>query len=217
MQILAEIAEYVRNLAALSKIVPPDQLVVAVLGTIFVGVVLGGGAGFLWGYFRNPKRTEKPTIDPPTEPPLPVPTCDCDHIKRLETELDKDADGIWRFHPTKLPMDTLKILHDGAMRVVVFLNQKGGVAKTTTTVNLAAYFARLGKRVLVIDLDYQASATGMLLQAAGLKNRLSAVDDVIATGNAATIKEAADLSSNLGSIDLLAAGVSSLSDLGRIG
>ena len=47
-------------------------------------------------------------------------------------------------------------------KITVFANQKGGVGKTTTAVNLGAYLAEAGKRILLVDFDPQGNTTSSL-------------------------------------------------------
>ncbi|HRK30570.1 MAG TPA: AAA family ATPase [Tepidisphaeraceae bacterium] len=102
------------------------------------------------------------------------------------------------------------------MRIIALMNQKGGVGKTTTTVNLGAALAEAGQRVCLIDLDPQAHLTinygvdpspdicsiyNVLCDDAPLRDALRAIDDQISLVPS--------------SIDLAAAEVELVTVLGR--
>ncbi len=102
------------------------------------------------------------------------------------------------------------------MRIIALMNQKGGVGKTTTTVNLGAALAEAGKRVCLIDLDPQAHLT--INYGVDPSPDITSLYDVLVDDKSfleAVHKADENIALVPGSIDLAAAEVELVSVLGR--
>ncbi len=96
----------------------------------------------------------------------------------LKTLRDSEATLWAKFDPRKPFSDYDSRIGRKRPLILTLANLKGGVGKTTLTANLAGYFDRLGKRVLIIDLDYQGSLTTMLRSFGELKDQTCSVNQL---------------------------------------
>src|SRR5262245_20924764 len=100
--------------------------------------------------------------------PAPVPDLDPEPVELAAEPLALSEPGRETGPPTLTPvpsaptpesLDDVAAASRSGTRVIAFANQKGGVAKTTTTLNLGVAFREMGHRVLLVDLDPQGNLT----------------------------------------------------------
>jgi chromosome partitioning protein len=146
-------------------------------------------------------------VEPPLDPEAIVADPDAGRIAASEALAPKRTPGVIRTEAAE---------QEGGRhaKVIAFANQKGGVAKTTTTLNLAVAFAESGHRVLAIDLDPQ----GNLTMSQGIdpdKVEKSMFDVLVHRMPISEIVQHREIDVAVGSIDLAGAEIAMSTQIGR--